>query len=172
MLFDDMERTGKIMWVIFWCLTLAALTYYFNDSITKKYNPNQVVESTTSDRGESIVLKQNSRGHYVANGSINGESVTFLLDTGATLISIPAHLGEKLSLRKGKTYPVSTANGSINVFATKISSLEIGTLRFNNIEGHLNPGMDGNIILLGMNALKHLELRQANNTLTLTIPTT
>ncbi|WP_435276124.1 TIGR02281 family clan AA aspartic protease [Psychrobium sp. nBUS_13] len=158
------------MWVIFWCLTLAALTYYFNDSLTKKYNPNQVVESTSSDRGKSIVLKQNKRGHYVANGFINGESVIFLLDTGATLISIPAHLGKKLGLSKGKTYPVSTANGSINVFATKIESLEIGTLRFNNIEGHLNPGMDGYTILLGMNALKHLELRQANNSLTLTIP--
>lgn len=165
-----MERTGKIMWVIFWCLTLAAMTYYFNDSLTKKFNPNQVVESTSSDRGKSIVLKQNKRGHYVANGFINGESVIFLLDTGATLISIPAHLGPKLGLSKGKTYPVSTANGSINVFATKIASLEIGTLRFNDIEGHLNPGMDGNTILLGMNALKHLELRQANNSLTLTIP--
>jgi len=37
-------------------------------------------------------------------------------------------------------------------------------------QGHISPGMDGNTILLGMNALKHLELRQANNSLTLTIP--
>ena len=166
-----MEKTGKIMWGIFCCLALAALTYYFNQKITEKTNPNQYVESIVNSQQTSIILKQNKQGHYVASGLVNEEPVNFLLDTGATLISIPLNLAKKLSLSKGKSYPVSTANGQVTFYSTNISSLKIGALGFKNLEGHLNPGMQGNTILLGMNALKHLELTQRNNTLTISTPT-
>jgi aspartyl protease family protein len=166
-----MERTGKIMWIIFWCLVLAALAYYFNDQINAKFNPNQQVKSIVNQQQTSIILNQNSQGHYIASGTINGQSVNFLLDTGATLISIPFNLAKQLNLSQGKPYPVSTANGQVTVFSTKIASLKIGALAFKDLEGHLNPGMKGNTILLGMNALKHLDLRQKNNTLTLSTPT-
>lgn len=166
-----MEKTGKLMWLIFWTLVLIALAYYFNGVINEKYNPNQQVQSVDDTLQPSIILKQNNQGHYIATGTINGEPVTFLLDTGATLISIPLALQKRLHLHKGDSYPVSTANGLVDVFATDINSLQIGTLVFNNLKGHLNPGINGNTILLGMNALKHLDMRQVNNTLTLTIPT-
>jgi len=166
-----MERTGKIMWVIFCCLVLAALTYYFDDKISEKLNPNQHVKSIVSAQKTSIVLKQNKQGHYVASGTINNQPVNFLLDTGATLISIPLNLAQQLNLSLGKSYPVSTANGKVTVFSTNIDSLKIGELTFENLEGNLNPGMKGNTILLGMNALKHLELIQQNNTLTISTPT-
>lgn len=165
-----MERTGKLMWVIFWCLVLLALTYYFNGQINEKTNPNQQVKSLSDGEKTSVILKQNNRGHYVANGTINGHQVTFLLDTGATIISIPSHIANKLQLQQGRPYFVSTANGNIEVFATRLSSLSIGDLLFSNLDAHINPGIDDDIILLGMNALKHLEMRQINNTLTLTIP--
>jgi len=166
-----MERTGKMMWIIFWCLAIAALAYYFNDKINAKFNPNQHVQSIVNGKQTTIVLQQNSQGHYLASGTINGQSVNFLLDTGATLISIPLNLAKQLKLSQGKPYPVSTANGQVTVFATQLSSLKIGALAFENLEGHLNPGMQGNTILLGMNALKHLDLLQKNNTLTLSTPT-
>jgi len=165
-----MERTGKMMWIIFWCLAIAALAYYFNDKINEKFNPNQHVQSVVNGENVSIILQQNSQGHYLASGTINGHSVNFLLDTGATLISIPMNLAQQLKLPQGKPYPVSTANGQVIVFSTQISSLEIGALSFNNLEGHLNSGMQGNTILLGMSALKHLDLIQKNNTLTLSTP--
>ncbi len=67
------------------------------------------------------------------NHKINPKPVTFLLDTGATLISIPETIARQLQLAKG--YPVQsrTANGSIEVFATKLDSVSIGAIEINNI---------------------------------------
>jgi len=166
-----MERTGAIMWGIFCCLVLAAFSYYFNEKITEKTHPNQQINSIVTSQKTSIILKQNKQGHYVASGFINEHPVNFLLDTGATLISIPFNLNAKLKLSPGKSYPVSTANGQVTVYSTKINSLKIGALSFKGLDGHLNPGMQGNTILLGMNALKHLEFTQKNNTLTISTPT-
>ena len=164
-----MDKTAKIMWIIFWGLVLAALAYFFQDKIEQKINPNQHVQSSLTGAGKvSVVLAQNVMGHYVANGTINNHPVTFLLDTGATQISIPAHLGNSLGLTKGRRQRVNTANGIVEVSATIINELALGEIKLTNLKGHLNPGMSDDIILLGMNALKQLELVQRNNTLTLT----
>lgn len=164
-----MAKIGKTMWLIFWCLMLGVLAYYFQDKIEHKLNPNQNVSSNYQDNGRiSVVLKPNRHGHYLVNATINGIAVTLLLDTGATQISIPAHLGPRLKLTGGRQFIVNTANGRIKVTATTINELAIGAITLHNLEANLNPGIAGNTILLGMNALKQLELHQRNNTLTLT----
>ncbi|NRA53698.1 MAG: TIGR02281 family clan AA aspartic protease [Gammaproteobacteria bacterium] len=160
---------AKAMSVIFWCLLLGALAYYFQDQISQKINPNQQVSSNYQNNGQvSVVLKPNNRGHYLVNGTINSQPVTFLLDTGATQISIPAHLARQLQLSAGQTFTVNTANGQIQVAATTVNSLTIAGIKLGQLAAHLNPGIENNVILLGMNALQQLDLHQQNNTLTLT----
>ena len=157
------------MWLIFWCLMLGALAYYFQDKIEQKFNHNQNVSTNYQNNGRiSVVLKPNRNGHYLVNATINGVAVTLLLDTGATQISIPAHLARQLKLTGGRKFSVSTANGSVEVAATTVDYLSIGAITLYNLDANLNPGMQGTTILLGMNALKQLELLQRNDTLTLT----
>jgi len=48
-----------------------------------------------------VVLKRSHDGHYIFPGTINGRPVSFLLDTGATLVSVPAHRAEELGLAAG-----------------------------------------------------------------------
>ncbi|PKF58526.1 TIGR02281 family clan AA aspartic protease [Alteromonadales bacterium alter-6D02] len=164
-----MERIGKGMWVIFWCLALIGLVYFFQDKIDQQINPNEQIQSTITAQGRSsITLHQNRMGHYIATGTINNVPVTFLLDTGATQISIPAHLQQQLNLQSGRKQTVHTANGTVTVSSTQIEHLSLGNIEFYNLTANLNPGMTNNTILLGMNALKQLELVQRNNTLTLT----
>ena len=164
-----MDKISKLMWVIFCSLALLALAYYFQGKLDQQYNPNQSVHSAVDGSGKvSVILKQNRQGHYLAAGTINAQPVVFLLDTGATKISIPAHLGPSLGLSGQQIQRVKTANGSINVKSTTINSLTLGEIKFHGLKAHLNPGMTDNTILLGMNVLKQLELLQRNNTLTLT----
>lgn len=166
-----MDKIGKTMWLIFWCIVLGALAYYFQGEIAQKINPNQLVSSSLDNQGRiSVVLKPNRSGHYLVKATINDIPVTLLLDTGATQISIPAHLAKKLRLKHGRRFDVNTANGRVEVAATTIDSLAIGEITLRSLDANLNPGMTDDTILLGMNALKQLELHQRNDRLTLTLP--
>lgn len=85
----------------------------------------------------------------------------FLLDTGATHTSVPAHLAQRLGLQPGVASTVSTANGTVVVRGTRIEALDMGPFRFAGAPAHLNPGMRDDDVLLGMSVLKHLEFTSA-----------
>ena len=140
----------------------------FDGAITKRDDPNHAL--TVTPGVEEWVLRRNRSGHYFSPGFINGQPVRFLLDTGATHTSVPAHLAQGLALRPGAPSTASTANGSVTVRATKIDALEIGPFRFAGAPAHLNPGMGDDDVLLGMSVLKHLEFSQRGEVLVLRMP--
>ena len=154
------KKMGKWMLVFAWVAGLGLLTLIFDDQLSEQFNPNQNPQSTVSQVGTEVRLKRNRQGHYVTTGIINNEAVTFLLDTGATDVSVPYELANRLNLVPGQRQRVRTANGTVNVAQTNIRELAIGEIRLFNIEANLNPGMRGNEILLGMSALKQLEFTQ------------
>lgn len=96
------SRFGRGMIVAAWLLVLAMLTLMFYYYLEQRENPNRDPVSRVGEKGlREVVLKRNSSGHYIAGGKINGQSVTFLLDTGATDVAISEHLANRLNLRKG-----------------------------------------------------------------------
>ncbi len=163
---DTPSKVGQGMIYIAWLLLLAILTYGFNNYLEQQNNPNQDISTVLNNTAE-VRLKQNRYGHYVVNGLINNIPVTFLLDTGATLISIPAQVAIKLQLKKGYPAQSNTANGTITVYSTRLNSVRIGAIEQNNIRASINPHMTGDEILLGMSFLKHLEMIQKGNELVL-----
>lgn len=156
------------MMVIGWLILLGLLTLIFGNWEEEQYNPNQHVDSTINTGTIEVTLEQNAFNHYVTNGKINGTSVVFMLDTGATSVAIPVDLAQKLKLEKGRPYQVSTANGYSTVFATRIDSLQIGAIVLHDVKAAIATGMTGNQILLGMSALKELDIHQRGKQLTLT----
>ena len=165
------HRLGSGMIYAAWILVLVILTVAFNGYVEKQTNPNQNVVSNVNGQGISeVVLKRNRSGHYIANGIINGYDVTFLLDTGATLVSIPEHLANKMKLKKGQRLPVQTANGSISVYRTTLNSVKLGAIELQQVNATINPRMTSNEILLGMSFMKHLDMLQTGNELILRLP--
>ena len=154
------NKMGKWMLIFAWIAGLGLLTLAFDDQLSKQFNPNQAPESFVSQNATEVRLKRNRQGHYVTTGLINNEPVIFLLDTGATDVSIPLELANRLNLSPGMRQRVRTANGTITVAQTHISELAIGEIKLFDIDANLNPGMRGNEILLGMSALKQLEFSQ------------
>ena len=128
-----------------------------------------VLPAPTPGAGE-LVLQRNRAGHYLLPGEINGRPVRLLLDTGATQVSVPARLAAELGLQAGAPASVLTANGAVVVRQTRIPRLAFGPFEFSDVAGHLNPGMQGDEVLLGMSALRHLEFTQRGDTLTLRAP--
>lgn len=155
---------GRGMALVASLLVLGMFYLYFEMSLEMRNNPNRALQVAP---GTELVLKRSSDGHYVFPGEINGQRVTFLLDTGATLVSVPSHFGEALGLRPGAPMQAVTANGTVTTYATRIESLAFGPFDLRGVPASLNPGMRGEQILLGMSVLKHLEFTQRGDTLIL-----
>ncbi|GAA0354215.1 TIGR02281 family clan AA aspartic protease [Bowmanella denitrificans] len=159
---------ARWMWILAWVSGLGLLTLLFDKQLARQFNPNDNPDSLVQGNRVTVELKRNRQGHYVTSGLINGQPVIFLLDTGATQVSVPQHLAAYLDLQPGRRHLVNTANGRIEVASTLLDSLRIGDIELRNISANLNPGMQSDDILLGMSALKQLEFTQSGDTLTLT----
>ena len=157
---STIDSSAKWMTVLAWVCGLGICVWAFSGLLERQNNPNQEVQSTRSGAQIEVQLKQNRQGHYVANGKINGETVTFLVDTGATSVSVPAHLANKLALRPIGRGIANTANGQVEIAFTLIDRLELGDIALSDIEANLNPGMRDDHILLGMSVLRQLEFTQ------------
>ena len=165
----DTERLlGKGMIYAAWILALGLLTWAFSGFLDYQHNPNRHAVATTDDRGNiEVTLQRNRAGHYLAGGRIDGQPVVFLLDTGATDVAVPAALADRLGLQRKYRSVSRTANGNITTWSTRLQSVDLGGIRRHNVRASILPNMTGNEVLLGMSFLKHLELVQRGDTLTL-----
>ncbi|MEE4360876.1 MAG: TIGR02281 family clan AA aspartic protease [Pseudomonadales bacterium] len=161
---DGVQRMGRGMLALFWLIVLGAGTLLFSGVADRKENPNGAPTGTLEDRVAEVRLARNSRGHYVADGTIDGVPARMLLDTGATSIVVPEDLADRIGLQRGRRIPVTTANGPAEVWTTRIDRLALGTLEFTDIEAAIAPNLEG-AVLLGMSALGAVEMTQRNGEL-------
>ena len=167
---DFQKRAGSMMIILGWIVGLGLLSMFFSDYLADQANPNQQVLMQVKDGIKEVILQRNRAGHYVANGLINQQPVTFILDTGATHISIPAHIARQIGLQAGVAMPVQTANGAIDVYATELDSVDIGGIELKQVRANINPYMPMDEVLLGMSFLKHLNFSQQGEKLLIRQP--
>lgn len=117
----------------------------------------------------AVTLAADSRGHFVADGAINGAHVRFLVDTGATYVSLPAAHAARMGIdyRKGNKGYSQTANGVAVVYRVSLDSVTLGGLTLFNVEGVVHEGKGLDVALLGMSFLNRTELRRDGANLTL-----
>jgi aspartyl protease family protein len=157
--------------LIIWLALLGVMTLVFNNLLGKMDNPNQELSINVNDYGQAeVVLKRNRYGHYVANGEINDQTVTFLVDTGATTVAVPQHIADRLGLKKGASFQSQTANGLSLSYQTNIDRLVLGGIEMRNVPASISTGMTFDEILLGMSFLKHLKIIQQDKELRLIAP--
>lgn len=155
------EKLGKGMLIAAWIVALLFVTWLFSQWLESKNNPNQEVKSQIGADGvREVTLLRNPDGHYVASGRINRQPVVFMLDTGATLVSVPGDLAKRLGLEKGPPLRANTANGTVTVFFTRLESISLGDIQMQDVRASINPQMRGDEVLLGMSFLRPLEFTQ------------
>jgi aspartyl protease family protein len=165
---QEQRRFGIGMQVLAWIALLALLMLYFGDVLERQRNPNSdVATAVGADGVREVRLKRNRMGHYVTAGTINGEDVVFLLDTGATGVAVPVALAERLELPRGRPFVSNTANGRTRSYQTRLNEVAIGDIRLRDVDAAITPGLAMNEVLLGMSFLKYIEFSQRGNTLTL-----
>lgn len=162
------KNMGYTMIIAMWVMVFSLLAFLFNNILDEQHNPNQQTSGTVTENNiRELMLERNRYGHYISDGLINNQNVTFMLDTGATDVSIPAKVANKIGLKRGRQMQYQTANGPATVFATKIKRISIGNIELRNVRATINPNVTDMEVLLGMSFLKQLEFTQRGNTLTI-----
>lgn len=159
------RRPGLAMIIVGWALALLVAIFFFGDLLDRRHNPNRA--ATLNDQSGELVLRQNPAGHYLAEGTVNGQAAVFLLDTGATSVAVPSRQAAAFGLEAGAPIQLVTANGTVRAHKTRIKNLRIGPLQLQDIAAVIAPDMPGGEILLGMSALSHWDFAQSGDILTL-----
>src|SRR4051812_6140495 len=87
-------------------------------------------------RGSRIVMNAESGGHFFSSGAINGQAVRFMVDTGATAVSMGVPEAERIGLnyKSGELARSSTANGSVTTWKVKLNSVRVGEVEIYDVE--------------------------------------
>ncbi len=151
-----------------WLLIFGLLTLFFQNYLENERNPNRNVTSVVNSADvREVTLKRNRFGHYNVTGKINGHSVEFLLDTGATHIAIPSDMAKKIGLQRLRETRVHTANGVAKAYDTRLDHASVGEIVLSDLKATITTGMEGEVVLLGMGFLKHIEFTQRGDLLIL-----
>ena len=155
--------------VLVWLVIIGALYWYFFVWYERAHNPNPAHVLEAQPGGE-VVLQRNRTGQYVADGAINGAPVVFLVDTGATYVSLPLPLARRLGLGLGQPVQVQTAAGPATAYPARLASVRLAGIEMREVAALVTEGMDGEAVLLGMNFLKRLDMTQRGERLILRAP--
>lgn len=130
---------------------------------------NQIQTEYSVPSVASVTIIKDSRGMYRTSGRINGNSVDFLVDSGAQLVAMNTKHAESLGLAYSKTDPpvmVDTASGQSPAYVVVLNSVSVGSINVHNVKAIIieNDSYPKDV-LLGMSFLKSVELTHKLNQL-------
>lgn len=117
-------------------------------------------------RTAQATIWADKRGHFETPGTINGQLVNFLLDTGATSVAMNEVIASKLGIDfrySGNPTTVSTASGMAAAHSITLGSVKIGDIELKNIDATVIEGGFPTEVLLGMSFLSQVEIERKGN---------
>ncbi|MDD5323617.1 MAG: retropepsin-like aspartic protease [Methylococcales bacterium] len=112
----------------------------------------------------SLVLERGNGGHYFLDGEVNGIPVQFVVDTGASVVSLPSSVASAANIVcKEDRVMMQTANGSILVCTAVIAKLKFGSFLVKDVAAAIVPNLAQP--LFGMNILQKFNISQEDNKL-------
>lgn len=108
----------------------------------------------------TVSLQRDWRGHFLASGRIDGRQVSFMVDTGASVIALSEREANRLGIHPGRgdfNSSVRTANGVVRAAAVTLKSVDVGGLVVRNVQALVVPGAALGENLLGLSYLTKLK---------------
>jgi clan AA aspartic protease (TIGR02281 family) len=158
---------GVIGWALRWvlgCCGIALLCTgivklgpeFFLDRTTKSEPAPHVPE--TIPAVNTLVYPANEQGHVILDAAVDGASVRFLVDTGASLVTLTPADARAAGITPSELVfnrRVSTANGSTRMAPVTLREVRIGQLSIYDVPASVLEHL--NISLLGMSFLSRLQ---------------
>jgi len=129
----------------------------------KKLGINQSIHQAYKKPDKSKMTVYSDRaGMFLMPGKINNRNTKFLLDTGATFISISSLEADKLRLnyKSARKGVVQTASDVVPVWHIKLDNVKVGGISVANVDAVVLEGVNPKPILLGMSFLKHVKMQR------------
>ncbi len=148
-----------IQWPAF-VLALVGVVFFAADRLTRTPTVVHAVP------GQVIEVPVARDGHYYLEGSVNGTPIKFMIDTGATYVSVSGKFAAAARLPEGVTGYFSTANGTVEGKIVKDQVVEAEGFKVSGLSVAVTP-LGSKQGLLGQNFLKRFEISQSSGVMRL-----
>jgi aspartyl protease family protein len=114
-------------------------------------------EGRVVQSGREIRIRKSEDGHFHVKAEVNGHSVEFLIDSGATVTSMSAATARNSEVEESGAFPVlvDTANGTVSASRGNIATLKVGPIERSDHSVFVSQNF-GDMDVLGMNFLSSL----------------
>ena len=135
------------------------------DGKRKVYQPGGAISlSYAKPEHHEEKIFADDRGMFHSVGTINGRTVRFLVDTGATTVAMNKTQARQLGVdyrMKGERIVVSTASENVKGYRVRLSSVSLGRIKQNDVDAMVIDGDHPGPILLGMSFLGNLKVEKS-----------
>ena len=117
-------------------------------------------ETVAQASGRSLNIPPDARGHFQTDGRIEGQRISFMIDTGASLVALNEKSAARFGLRPSRSdynAIVSTANGTIKAARTRLAMIDLGGLVVRDVDALVLPDEALSENLLGLSFLSKLK---------------
>ncbi|MCK5790762.1 MULTISPECIES: TIGR02281 family clan AA aspartic protease [unclassified Ketobacter] len=117
-----------------------------------------------------VVIRKNDNNQYKVNGSINGQPVHFLVDTGANTVAMNEIQARNLGLlykMDGQESRAVTASGVVSTWVVTLNAVKVGEINVPNVRAVVIEGAYPQEVLLGMSYLEYVKIQEHNSVLML-----
>ena len=118
--------------------------------------------------GNRVVLAAGPGGHFMSDGQINGRIVRFMVDTGATAVSISAAEADRIGLKyqNGDRVQMNTANGVVPGWRMTLNNVRLGDVSVSGVDAVITPASMP-YVLLGNSFLGRFQMNRTNDQMVL-----
>ncbi len=149
-------RMAPLGIILFWAVVMGSLYVAMNHYL----KPKQAVVSANGD----LLIPRHKDGHFYVFGEINGKPVKFLVDTGASLVTVSNQFARTASIPKGQPTVFKTANGDLNGSIVSGVTVSVGPVSVSPVRlGVGLEGQDSDIALLGQSFLSKFDVLLQQN---------
>jgi aspartyl protease family protein len=137
--------------MVFWCVVIGLLYLLMSHYLAPR-------KSQVLSNGD-LVIPRARDGHFYAMGQVNGRQARFMVDTGASLVSVDAAFAEKAGIVGGVPTTFKTANGDRAGWVVQGVEVAIGPVVVTNVK--VGVGLragDENDVLLGQSFLSKFDI--------------